>query len=141
MSKTMNQALQNLKHLAIDWRMVLMASVLVVIALVFNIFSEGIFFSAENLYNIAQQTAVVGILATVMVLIIVTRHIDLSVGSVLGFVGVLLVVQPQADGFTHWAWVALAGTLCHALRDISVRFIPDQVPSTLVTLGTAITFL
>jgi drug/metabolite transporter (DMT)-like permease len=57
----------------------------------------------------------------------------------LGFVGVLLVVQPQADGFTHWAWVALAGTLCHALRDISVRFIPDQVPSTLVTLGTALT--
>ncbi|MEY2859740.1 MAG: Xylose transport system permease protein XylH, partial [Pseudomonadota bacterium] len=84
----MNQALKNLKHSAIDWRMVLMTAVLVVTTIVFNVLSDGIFFSAENLYNIAQQTAVVGILATIMVLIIVARHIDLSVGSVMGFVGV-----------------------------------------------------
>ena len=57
----------------------------------------------------------------------------------LGFVGVLCVVQPQADGFNHWAWVALAGTLCHALRDLSVHFIPDHVPSPLITLSTALT--
>jgi drug/metabolite transporter (DMT)-like permease len=56
-----------------------------------------------------------------------------------GFFGVLLVVQPQADGFNAWAWVALAGTLFHALRDLSVSFIPDHVPSMLITLGTAIT--
>ena len=56
-----------------------------------------------------------------------------------GFFGVLLVVQPQADGFNAWAWVALAGTMFHALRDLSVRFIPDHVPSMLITLGTAIT--
>ena len=56
-----------------------------------------------------------------------------------GFFGVLLVVQPQADGFNAWAWVALAGTMFHALRDLSVRYIPDHVPSILVTLGTAIT--
>jgi D-xylose transport system permease protein len=60
--------------------MVLMATVLVVIAVAFNAMSDGIFLSPENLYNIAQQTAVVGILATVMVLIIVARHIDLSMG-------------------------------------------------------------
>jgi drug/metabolite transporter (DMT)-like permease len=57
----------------------------------------------------------------------------------LGFVGVLCVVQPQADGFNHWAWVALAGTLCHALRDLSVHIIPDHVPSPLITLSTALT--
>jgi D-xylose transport system permease protein len=84
------QVLQNLKHSAIDWRMALMAGVLLVITVIFNILSGGIFFSAENLYNVAQQTAVVGILATVMVLVIVTRNIDLSVGSTLGFVGVLI---------------------------------------------------
>ena len=86
----MNIDWQTLKRAQIDWRMVLMSAVLIVIALVFNILSEGIFLSPENLYNIAQQTAVVGILATVMVLIIVARHIDLSVGSVMGFVGVLI---------------------------------------------------
>ena len=57
----------------------------------------------------------------------------------LGFVGVLLVVQPQAEGFNAWAWVALAGTLCHAFRDLAVGFIPDDVPSSLITLSTAFT--
>ena len=74
----MSSLLQSIKRAQVDWRMVLMSTVLVVIAIVFNIFSDGIFLSPENLYNIAQQTAVVGILATVMVLVIVARHIDLS---------------------------------------------------------------
>lgn len=56
----------------------------------------------------------------------------------LGFVGVLLVVQPQAEGFNAWAWVALAGTCLHALRDLSVRFIPPTVPSMVITVGTAL---
>ena len=54
-----------------------------------------------------------------------------------GFVGVLLVVQPQADGFNHWAWVCLGGTLLHALRDVSMRFVPSHIPSLMVTLCTA----
>ncbi|NBO42231.1 MAG: DMT family transporter, partial [Betaproteobacteria bacterium] len=56
----------------------------------------------------------------------------------LGFVGVILVVQPQAEGFNVWAWVALAGTCLHALRDLSVRFIPPTVPSMVITVGTAL---
>jgi len=56
----------------------------------------------------------------------------------LGFIGVLLVVQPQADGFNAWAWAALAGTVLHALRDLSVRFIAPQVPSMVITIGTAL---
>ena len=89
----MKSWMQAVQRAQVDWRMVLMSGVLVVIALVFNILSDGIFLSPENLYNIAQQTAVVGILATVMVLIIVTRHIDLSVGSVMG----LFEVHPSPD--------------------------------------------
>ncbi len=54
-----------------------------------------------------------------------------------GFAGVLLVVQPQADGFNHWAWVCLGGTLLHALRDVSMRFVPSHTPSLMVTLCTA----
>ena len=56
----------------------------------------------------------------------------------LGFVGVLMVVQPQADGFNAWAWVALAGTVLHALRDLSMRFIAPEVPSTVITVVTAL---
>ena len=101
----MGGALQALREAAIDWRLVLMGAVLVGIALVFNLLSGGIFLSPENLYNIAQQTAVVGIVATVVVLIIVARHIDLSVGSVMGFVGVLIAFLMYTAG---WSWSAAA---------------------------------
>ncbi|MBK6388142.1 MAG: ABC transporter permease [Rhodoferax sp.] len=121
--------------------MVLMSSVLVVIALVFNILSDGIFLSAENLYNIAQQTAVVGILATVMVLIIVTRHIDLSVGSVLGFVGVLIAYLMYTE---NWSWQAasLAGLAAAIAASVYqgalVAFV--GVPAFVVTLGGLMSF-
>jgi D-xylose transport system permease protein len=118
-----------------------MSVVLVVIALVFNILSEGIFMSSENLYNIAQQTAVVGILATVMVLIIVTRHIDLSVGSVMGFVGVLIAYLMYTS---NWSWQAasLAGLgvaiAVSMYQGALVAFF--RVPAFVVTLGGLMSF-
>ena len=137
----MNQVLNNLKHSAIDWRMALMALVLVVISVIFNVLSDGIFFSPENLYNIAQQTAVVGILATVMVLIIVARHIDLSVGSVMGFVGVLIAFLMYT---MNWSWPAasLAGLgaaiVVAMYQGALTAFI--GVPSFVVTLGGLMSF-
>ena len=137
----MNQVINNLKHSAIDWRMALMAVVLVVISVIFNVLSDGIFFSPENLYNIAQQTAVVGILATVMVLIIVARHIDLSVGSVMGFVGVLIAYLMYT---ANWSWPAasLAGLAAAILvamyQGALTAFV--GVPSFVVTLGGLMSF-
>ena len=98
----MNPVMNSLKQAAIDWRLVMMSLVLVVIALVFNFLSDGLFLSPENLYNIAQQTAVVGIVATVVVLVIVARHIDLSVGSVMGFVGVLIATLMYTRAGIGW---------------------------------------
>lgn len=60
----------------------------------------------------------------------------LAIGA--GFLGVLLVVQPQADGFNSWAWVCVLGTLFHAARDLMTRSIPGSVPSVLITLATAV---
>jgi D-xylose transport system permease protein len=137
----MNTVMQSIGRAQVDWRMVLMSGVLVVIALVFNIFSEGIFLSPENLYNIAQQTAVVGILATIMVLIIVARHIDLSVGSVMGFVGVLIAfLMYTAD----WSWQAasLAGLLAALVVSMYQGALTAYVgvPSFVVTLGGLMSF-
>jgi drug/metabolite transporter (DMT)-like permease len=56
----------------------------------------------------------------------------------LGFVGVLLVIQPRIDGLNSWAWLCLLGTLLHALRDFLTRRVPSEVPSIAVTLATAI---
>ncbi|MBL8336137.1 MAG: ABC transporter permease [Rhodoferax sp.] len=121
--------------------MVLMSGVLVVISVVFHVLSDGIFLSPENLYNIAQQTAVVGILATVMVLVIVTRHIDLSVGSVMGFVGVLVAFLMYT---ANWSWQAaslagLAAAIAVAVyQGALVAFL--GVPAFVVTLGGLMSF-
>jgi D-xylose transport system permease protein len=137
----MNTIMQSIKRAQVDWRMVLMSGVLVVIALTFNIFSGGIFLSAENLYNIAQQTAVVGILATVMVLIIVARHIDLSVGSVMGFVGVLMAFLMYS---VDWSWPAacLAGLAAAIAVSMYQGALTAYVgvPSFVVTLGGLMSF-
>lgn len=137
----MGGALQALRQAQIDWRLVLMGAVLVGIALVFNALSGGIFLSPENLYNIAQQTAVVGIVATVVVLIIVARHIDLSVGSVMGFVGVLIAFLMYTAGWS-WPAAALAGlavAIAVSLYQGALTAVLG-VPSFVVTLGGLMSF-
>jgi D-xylose transport system permease protein len=130
-----------LRQLAIDWRLVLMGAVLVVTALVFNLLSGGLFLSPENLYNIAQQTAVVGIVATVVVLVIVARHIDLSVGSVMGFVGVLIATLMYTAGW-HWVEASLAGLAVAIGVSLYQGALTAMlgVPSFVVTLGGLMSF-
>lgn len=60
----------------------------------------------------------------------------LAVG--VGFLGVLLVIQPRADGFNYYALVCLAGTLFHAARDLMTRRIHAGIPSILITLASAV---
>ena len=56
----------------------------------------------------------------------------------LGFVGVLLVVQPAATTFNAWALLCLAGTLLGAIRDLLTRSIHAHVSSVLITLSTVV---
>ena len=137
----MNPVLNSLRQAAIDWRLVMMGTVLAVIALVFNVLSGGIFLSAENLYNIAQQTAVVGVVATIVVLVIVARHIDLSVGSVMGFVGVLIATLMYTAGW-HWVPAALAGLAVAIAVSLYQGALTAMlgVPSFVVTLGGLMSF-
>jgi drug/metabolite transporter (DMT)-like permease len=55
----------------------------------------------------------------------------------LGFAGVLLVVQPRAGEFNAYAWLCLLAAMLHAGRDFLTRLVPAQVPSLLITLSTA----
>ncbi len=137
----MSGVVQSMRQADLDWRMILMGGVLVAIALAFNVLTGGIFLSPENLYNIAQQTAVVGIVATVVVLIIVARHIDLSVGSVMGFVGVLVAYLMYTVG---WSWPAasLAGLAVAIAVSVYQGALTALlgVPSFVVTLGGLMSF-
>jgi D-xylose transport system permease protein len=121
--------------------MAAMAGVLVLLSVSFHMLSGGLFLTPENLYNLVQQTAVVGIVATVVVLIIVARHIDLSIGSTIGFVGVLVAYLMYS---AQWSWPAaslagLALALAIALYQGTLSAYLG-VPSFVVTLGGLMSF-
>ncbi|MCP4687127.1 MAG: sugar ABC transporter permease [Desulfobacterales bacterium] len=129
-----------------DTRMLAMIGALIVIWLVLNFLTDGIFFTSRNLYNLAVQSSVVGIMATGMVLVIVARHIDLSVGSVLGFTGMVIAFL-QVHVFTlgaawNWPLTVVCGLTLGAVIGwwhgwwIAYR----GVPSFVVTLGGLLMF-
>lgn len=129
------------RRTGIDLRLILMCVLLAAMAVAFSVMSGGVFLSPENLYNVAQQTAVVGIVSTVMVLVIVARHIDLSVGSVMGFVGVLIAYLQYTSGWS-WPTACLAGLAVALLVSIYQGWLTAVlgVPSFVVTLGGLMSF-
>ena len=134
-----------LKVIEVDFRLLGMLGALLIIWIGFDIISGGTFLTARNLWNLSVQSASIGIMATGMVLVIVSRNIDLSVGSLLGFLGyTMAMVQsvwiPQAFGFGQpWTWIVtlLFGVALGALLGGFQGFIVayGRVPSFIVTLG------
>ena len=136
-----------LSALELDTRLLGMIGALAVIWIFFNILSGGSFITPRNLWNLSVQSASIAIMATGMVLIIVSRNIDLSVGSMLGFVGyTMAMVQvewlPKTLGLgfdqpTIWIIALLVGITLGAviggLQGFLVAY--GGVPSFIVTLG------
>ena len=131
----------------IDTRLAGMIAALAVIWLAFHFLSGGDFLTSRNLWNLSVQSTSIAIMATGMVLIIVSRNIDLSVGSLLGFLGyVMAMVQTRwipetfGLGFDKWyTWIiALAvgialGAALGAVQGAVVAY--GGVPAFIVTLG------
>jgi putative multiple sugar transport system permease protein len=75
------------------------------IMVVFTITTDGIFISSRNISNMINQTGYIAVLAVGMTLVIVMRHIDLSVGFLAGFLGAVAAI---ALTFWHWpVWVVV----------------------------------
>jgi D-xylose transport system permease protein len=133
------------RALEIDLRVFGMVVALVLIILGFGVLTNGRFLSPVNLINLTVQSVSVAIIATGMTLIIVSRNIDLSVGSIVGVVGmaqVLLMTQiiPNAIGRDNPAtWIIalvaglVLGGLIGAFHGGIIAYI--GVPSFIVTLG------
>lgn len=129
----------------VDTRLLGMIGALIVIWVGFNILSGGTFLTSRNLWNLSVQTSVVAIMATGMVLVIVTRNIDLSVGSMLAAIGVAMAllqaeILPDIFGLgSPWIWiVSLAagiamGAAFGAFQGAIIAYV--GVPSFIVTLG------
>lgn len=125
----------------VDPRLLAMLGVLLAVWIVLDLLTGGLFLTARNLFNLSLQVAVVGIMATGMVLIIIARHIDLSVGSQIGFIGVLggLLQTTWLGIETPHAWwitcVVMIGTgvVIGAVQGALVAY--GGIPAFVVTLG------
>ena len=136
-----------LRSAELDTRLLGMVLALAVIWIGFNIASGGSFLTARNLWNLSVQSASIAIMATGMVLIIVSRNIDLSVGSLLGFIGYTMAMAqaiwiPQTLGLGFeqpytWIVVVVIGVVLGAILGGLQGFIVAywMVPSFIVTLG------
>ncbi len=94
----------------LDVRLLAMLMVMAVVWLCLNVLTAGNFLTPRNLFNLSLQVAVVGIMSCGMVLVIVSRHIDLSVGSQIGFIGVFgALLQNSILPIDNWAtcWIAV----------------------------------
>jgi len=72
---------------------------LFVIMAIFTITTKGVFISSRNIANLINQTGYIAVLAVGMTLVIVIRHIDLSVGFLAGFLGAI-----GAIAMASWGW-------------------------------------
>ena len=134
----------------IDTRLLGMFGALLLIWVGFHLYGmvfngQGAFLTPRNLWNLSVQMCSIGVMATGMVLVIVTRNIDLSVGSVLGVVGMVMgVLQvewlPQVLGLGHPAiWIItvitglLLGLLIGTFNGVLIAYL--SIPSFIVTLG------
>jgi D-xylose transport system permease protein len=106
---------------------------------------QALFLTPRNLWNVLVQTSSISIMATGMVLIIVMRHIDLSVGSILGFVAVVMAwlqvygLPAYFPAGSAWIWIIATlvgltlGAAIGALHGTLVAY--SGIPSFIVTLS------
>ena len=133
--------------LEIDGRLLGMILAMGVVWIVFHIWSHGLFLSPRNLWNLSVQSAAVAIMTTGMTLIIVSRNIDLSIGSVLAVVALVMALL-QTDWIPNvlgvglnqpYTWIVALligialGALIGALHGFLIAYF--GIPSFIVTLG------
>lgn len=118
-----------------------MVVALVLIMLLFQILTEGILLRPLNVTNLILQNSYILVLAIGMMLVIITGHIDLSVGSVAAFVGALagiLMVQHQVSMVVTVIVSLLLGALIGAWQGFWIAYV--KIPAFIVTLAGMLLF-
>jgi len=114
---------------------------LVVIMVLFQILTDGTLFKPLNLTNLVLQNSYIIIMALGMLLVIVAGHIDLSVGSVAGFIGALAAVLMVRSGM-HFVPATLlcliAGGMIGAAQGYWIAYL--KIPAFIVTLAGMLVF-
>ncbi len=109
---------------------------LFVIIVIFSILTDASFISPVNISNLINQTGYIAVLAVGMTLIIIIRHIDLSIGYLSGFLGAMAAIFLEELGIPALISILLVLVLgaviglCYGLLVAKV-----SVPAFVVTLG------
>ncbi|WP_421701766.1 sugar ABC transporter permease [Aliiroseovarius sp.] len=133
--------------LELDTRLLGMIGAFVLLCIGFDLLTDGRFLTPRNIFNLTIQTVSVAIMATGMVFVIVTRHIDLSVGALLATCSAIMamtqtLVLPKWLGLgldhslTPWITILIgltAGTIIGAFHGWLVGYL--TIPAFIVTLG------
>lgn len=109
---------------------------LFVIMAYFSIATGGTFISSRNISNLMNQMGYIAVLAVGMTLVIVIRHIDLSVGFLAGFLGALAAIALTSWNLPVWVVIPLVllfGVLAGLLSGVTVAKL--GIPSFVVTLA------
>ena len=113
-----------------------MVFALIAIWIYFHYSTDQIFLEPRNFSNLMRQTAVTGVLAVGMLMVIITGQIDLSVGSVVGLAGGVAAI---AQGWLGWGLVPslsagiLVGLTIGAVQGALTAYV--NIPAFIVTLG------
>jgi putative multiple sugar transport system permease protein len=114
---------------------------LVAIMAFFQVMTDGTLMKPLNLTNLVLQNSYVVIMALGMLMVIVAGHIDLSVGSVVGFIGALaavLMVTFEMNFILATVICLIAGAAIGAAQGYFVAFF--RIPSFIVTLAGMLVF-
>lgn len=118
-----------------------MTVALLLIILLFQILTAGTLLKPLNITNLILQNSYILVLAIGMVLVIITGHIDLSVGSVAAFIGAvsaILMVELSIHPFLAVVLCLLLGALIGAWQGFWVAYV--KIPAFIVTLAGMLLF-
>lgn len=109
---------------------------LAVIMLFFNWRTDGVFLQSRNISDLVRQTGYIAVLAVGMTLVIVIRHIDLSVGFLAGFLGAVAAIAMVQWGLP-WYLAVLLSLALGAVAGLITAFLVAQlkIPSFVASLA------
>ena len=113
-----------------------MLFVLIALAIGFNWGTGGLVITPTNLMNLLNGNSYILVLAIGMVMVIIVGHIDLAVGSVAAFVGIVVAIAIRDWSIPWWAAIILGlalGLVCGAVQGVFVAYV--GIPGFIVTLA------
>ena len=114
---------------------------LAVIIIIFSISTDGDFISSRNISNWINQTGYIAVLAVGMTLILIIRHIDISVGFLCGFIGAVSAVLMTQMHLPAWLAIVLSLLLGLCIGMFGGFLVAKSgVPSFVVTLAGMLAF-